>query len=270
VRKDEKLCPQCAEVIKLAATRCKHCNESFPREEVEREMAERRALTAERAQARKDKKLDAAIAEHLFCEIEDLAGQTFRPFEVEEISTDVEVPYDDVVTRLTANGAVFEDRPRALDPDEWSEEVTMAIDRSINELAVDGVVGLKHWQEIEDRLNVSGVPSRIVQKGLSFENENGEIMDAGRMRQYAAMRKASREAAIKAARASVAGNTDRSAYTYIGIGCGIPLLLVIAYLIYAFSLPQEETDAQRRCTSQGITCDREGKKGGVQMVRPND
>lgn len=177
MKKDEKACPKCAETIKLAAERCKHCAAEFSPDEVEQHNQENRAKAAERAQARADKKIDEGLAETLPIDRADFAGYRIRPHEIEEVAAEITVPYARVLERAVGLGMVFTDRPAPVHESDWSQSLSAEIERDIHTAVVDGVVPLDTWIGLEDRHNVSGITTRIRTLGLAFVNESSEVVD---------------------------------------------------------------------------------------------
>lgn len=53
IEEETKICPQCAETIKFAAKKCRHCGAAFDPEEVDRQVAARRADLEEHLRAGK-------------------------------------------------------------------------------------------------------------------------------------------------------------------------------------------------------------------------
>jgi len=172
MKKDEKSCPKCAETIKLAALRCKHCGVEFSTEEVERHVSEKKARDQQRTQSRKAKKIDEVL--DCFPLWDD---SEIRPHEVKEIAYEAGVTEADVLQRATYHGMTFVDKPPVLGPDEWPQEMSNTIDKELREAAVEGILPFDRWIEIEARHNIRSSADRIHQLGLAYVDATGAVVD---------------------------------------------------------------------------------------------
>lgn len=252
MKKDEKRCTQCAEIIKLDALTCKHCQTQFSVDQIEKEKIERADARAVSTRRRRITRVDNELVKYVGVESPlSLKGQTIKEYLIGQVAANAAAPEEVVEERLNFYSISKDTSASVQSRLDWDADLTAAVDSAIQSHVRDGVVAQKDILKIERDYDVRDVETRTLLLGLSHEGFDGKIQSPKTRGAYLNYLRKKEGIAVPKERADPAT-----------ISCLILLaliaILIIGWIIQAASGPSKPTGQQIYCSRQGITCDKDG------------
>lgn len=193
---DEKVCSECAEVIKLEAKLCKHCGHKFS----DAEVAEQINASARDARSVIDEKLDAALARAIgpHANPSKLSRKKVKLWQLEFKARGHDVPLQALLARAKFHRMVIDTKPAPALRSEWSNELRTSIDGDIRARQDNGVVSRSDCVGMADQHNVYDLEDRILELKLSYVDYKGDIIDRKARQKEAAQRDREAQHSVRA------------------------------------------------------------------------